>query len=522
MDYKDKNLKAFSSKVTFLLIVILGGILAYASVHFFLRADLTESKQYAISDSTKKMLRNLDDLVNVRIYFSKQLPPDLMRIESYVRDILGEYDAYAKGNLNIEYLDPGKSSVAQEAQSYGIPQIQMNVYTKDKFEIQNGYLGLTILYEDKFETIPIVENVLNLEYDLSSAILKVTASEVRTVGFSQGNGEPELIGRDSEFELLSKNLLQNYSVIPVDLAEGNSLDTVNTLIVAGVKNELDEIALYNLDQFIAKGGDVIFLVDTVNVNEGLIAEKPEHNLNEFLENVGVQVGSDMVLDHSNEHASFNQGFVNYIVPYPFWVKLIPQFFDESSPVVSKLGSVVLPWTSALEISEKEGFDYAVLATTTERSMTQSEPFNLNPEVAAAGDSSPKLPMIALISGSYTSFFKDKDINGFADSSDDFVETSLSPVRIFVVGNSDFALDRFMRQFPQNRAFLMNSIDYLTMDESLIGIRSKAIKFREIKELSDSERMMIKFLGVWLMPILVVIAGGLRAYWIRKVRALKSF
>ena len=522
MNYKDKNIRAFNAKIIFLLIVILGGMFAYFSTHFFIRADLTEVGKYAVSDSTKKILGNLDDLVNVRVYFSKQLPPDLMHTKSYVKDILGEYNAYANGNLNIEYLDPGKKEIAAEAQSYGIPQIQMNVYTKDKFEVQNGYLGLAILYEDKFESIPVIENTLNMEYNLTSAILKVTADKIKTVGFTQGNGEPDLIGKEAEFEILRKSLSKNYKVTSVNLEMEDSLNDVDTLIIAGTKDNLEEKELYALDQFIASGGNTIFLVDTIDVGEGLLSEKVENNLNKFLANIGVQVSADMVLDQSNEHANFSQGYISYIVPYPFWVKLIPKYFNEESPIVAKLSSIVLPWMSALEINEKEGFDYSILATTTPRSSTQSEPFNLNPNINVSGENAPELPMITLVTGSYTSYFKDTNIEKLTENQKEFIPSSLSPVRIFVVGGSDFVIDSTIKQFPQNTAFLMNAVDYLTMDESLIGIRSKVVKAREIKELSDSERVMIKFFGIYFIPIFVIIFGLLRAYWLRKVRALKNF
>ena len=62
----------------------------------------------------------------------------------------------------------------------------MNVIEKDKAELANVYMGIAILYEDKKEVLPVVQTTNNLEYDLTSAILKVTSKEVKTVGFLSG------------------------------------------------------------------------------------------------------------------------------------------------------------------------------------------------------------------------------------------------------------------------------------------------------------------------------------------------
>jgi ABC-type uncharacterized transport system involved in gliding motility auxiliary subunit len=43
------------------------------------------------------------------------------------------------------------------------------------------------------------------------------------------------------------------------------------------------------------------------------------------------------------------------VPYPFWVKIAKENFDQQNPIVSQLESLVLPWASPLEIvKEKNG------------------------------------------------------------------------------------------------------------------------------------------------------------------------
>ena len=61
-----------TSSIIIVLIVL--GILAvinFMSTRHFVRADLTEGKDFTISDATKKMLSELVDIVNINAYFSK-------------------------------------------------------------------------------------------------------------------------------------------------------------------------------------------------------------------------------------------------------------------------------------------------------------------------------------------------------------------------------------------------------------------------------------------------------------------
>ena len=178
-----KTLKYGGNTLAFILVVF--GIVAlinFLSSRRFIRADLTADKRYTISQSTKSVLDRLDDIVTIDVYFSRQ-PPRVAQIRQSVRDMLDEYRAFSK-NLEINFIDPatGDEALKQKLRFMGIPEVQVNVIEKDKAELANVYMGIAILYEDKKEVLPVVQTTSNLEYDLTSAILKVTSTEVKTVG----------------------------------------------------------------------------------------------------------------------------------------------------------------------------------------------------------------------------------------------------------------------------------------------------------------------------------------------------
>ena len=79
-----KTLKYGGNTLAFILVVF--GIVAlinFLSSRRFIRADLTADKRYTISQSTKKVLDRLDDIVTIDAYFSRQ-PPRVAQIRQSV------------------------------------------------------------------------------------------------------------------------------------------------------------------------------------------------------------------------------------------------------------------------------------------------------------------------------------------------------------------------------------------------------------------------------------------------------
>ena len=268
-----KTLKYGGNTLAFILVVF--GIVAlinFLSSRRFIRADLTAEKRYTISQSTKKVLKRLDDIVTIDAYFSRQ-PARVAQIRQSVRDMLEEYRAFSK-NLQINFIDPAAEDEAekQKLRFMGIPEVQVNVIEKDKAEVANVYMGIAILYADKKEVLPVVQTTANLEYDLTSAILKVTSKEVKTIGFLTGHDEIDVF--DQAFGPLRQELSKQYDVRKVPIDAGKAIDPdVATLVIAGPKKELTEREKYEIDQFIMRGGRALFLIDPILIQY----EGPECN-----------------------------------------------------------------------------------------------------------------------------------------------------------------------------------------------------------------------------------------------------
>lgn len=487
--------------VTFLVIAIII-MVNYIAAQHFIRADLTKNKIYAISDAGKTIMQSLNDIVTVKVFFSEKLPPDLFAVQQYVEDTLDELSSYSKGNLSVRAMNPALPEAEKEALALGIPQIQMNIVEKDKLEVKNGFLGIAVTYGGKTEIMPVVQSILNVEYDIISAVKKVTAQKTPVIGFVEGHNEPKLTPviisgqQEDSFSLFNKSLGKNYKVVSVNIQKGDILNNIDTLLIAGSKDAFTENEKKAVDQFIVNGGNLVVFLDSVNIDINLITSSSKTDIEKLLSNYGIEIEKKLALDTSNERATFNQGYMNFIMPYPFWVKAVNKYFDKRSPMVSNINSVVFPWVSPLKVSKKENIKSTALISTTPKAWIQEEPFSLSPNVSQTSDPGSKYPLAILLEGKFSSFFGQKN-EGNKNS------------RILVVGNSRFITDRFVNLYSQNLTFAMNAVDFLTLDNSLISIRSKTSFDLSLKDLGLRERNIIKFTGILLMPILVVVYGILR-------------
>lgn len=516
-------LKKFKNKgnlgVSVLMVIGILIVINLISYQVFHRFDLTESNDYSISKTTKTMLKNLDDVVDVKICFSRELPPNFINIRQEVKDILDEYKNYSNGKIKIEEIFPEDNlETEKKMQQFGIPKLQFNIIEQDKFQAIGGYAGLVVYFEDKKEVIPVIQTSQNLEYEITAIIKKLTLDKIPTIAFATGNGAK------SPAEGLanaSKLLRKQYSVTAVDLSAGDLVrDDIDTLIILGANAPFDNRAKYAIDQFLMRGGSLLIAQDGVFIDQGM-ASKNLADLNDILSFYGVKINSDLVLDVSNERVNIPTGFFPIAMNYPFWPKILAENFNKDNPATANLETAFFPWASSIEIlpgkiGDKQVFE---LVKTTEKSWLMKENFNLNPQQQFAPQGQKQNILAISLSGKFDSFYKDKDkpqknIDNEKSEiapAEEFI-SSTENSRLIVIGDSEFAQDNFLSS--SNLILFQNIVDSLALDQDLINIRSKGITSRPLKEMTDAEKKSMKYFNIFGVTVLVVILGVIR-YNLRK-------
>jgi ABC-2 type transport system permease protein len=500
-------------------ILLVVGIIVLANLvsqSVFGRLDLSEGHVYSISTSTKEALRGLDDIVNIKVYFSEKLPPYLTTLTREVRDMLDEYRAYAGRNLVVDFEDPASDpETEQRVRSLGIPPVQLNVIEKDKAEVMNAYLGIAVLFEDRKEVIPVVQGTSNLEYELTSSIIKVASRVPKTVGFLVADqslkGDP--------YETVRRSLEKQYDVVRVSISEGWTVPPeVNTLVVVRPIG-LGEWDAFAIDQFIMRGGHVLFLIDGTTIPEEgpLVAVPAQTGVDSLLAHYGMKVNPDIVVDRQCGSATFSTGFFRYTVPYVLWPMVGKTGFNEESPITNRLERAVFPWVSSIDLTkDADSFgDVEILVRSSQQSWTETQRMDLNPQ----RNFNPTTPigqrnLAVLLGGTFESYFAGRTppVAGEGQAPSEGTKLDSSPeTQIMVISSSRFIESDYLSQYPENGVLFLNAVDWLTLGESLIGIRSRVVTARPLDEISERSKSTIRFAATLGIPILLIAWGLLRRY-----------
>ncbi|MBN2381747.1 GldG family protein [bacterium] len=521
-----KNVKtrkiAYGTNTVILILSLLGIIFVvnYFFSRHFIRFDLTEKKEYSISTSTKSILAGLDDIVAVTVYFSSKLPPYMSNIKAQVRDMLEEFQAYSKGNFQFEFVDPTDDpDLEQKLRLEGIPQVQLNVIEKDKAELLNAYLGMSLHYADKKEAIPVVRNIGNLEYDLASLLVKLTSTEIKTIGLITEHTEAST-PMDQPYNSLKKALEKQYQVQTLNISNQPKIpDTITTLIIASPESFTDE-QKFALDQFVMRGGKLIVLIDNIRLQAGTLqAEEVKCNLGDLLSHYGLKVDPGLVLDvRYNEMAAFSMGYVSYQVPYPFFPRIPKEGFHDTNPAVNGLETLVLPWTAPVSLTtgSSETIEKIILAESSPMAFVQKAPYDLNPQqrFRPSNDELGSVPLAVAVTGKFRSFWAGKQPpSGLAEDTEPPQILEESPdTQIVLIGSSQFIKENFLRMTRSasaNLVFMSNLVDWMTLGQKLISIRSRNVMNRPLAEISEGKKAFLKYFNILGVSLLVVGYGLIR-------------
>ena len=154
-----------------------------------LRWDVTEGRQFSISEATRSYLSQLREPLLVRGYFSAKTHPLLAPLVPDMRDLLTEYELAADGRLRLELVDPATApELEDEANSkYGIRPVPFQVADRYQSSLVSSYFDVLVQYGDEYEVLDfrdLIEvkvtgesdldvRLRNPEYDITRAIKKV-------------------------------------------------------------------------------------------------------------------------------------------------------------------------------------------------------------------------------------------------------------------------------------------------------------------------------------------------------------
>ena len=308
--------------ITMVLVVIaILFLINFVASFVFKRFDLTTEKRYTLSESTKELLKKLDDVVYIKVYLQGDFNPNFTRLKNETKEILDEFRAYSNDNLQYELINPLDNPNKEETDKIekqlfdkGIMPEQIVDRSNQKVSETLIWPGAIVTYKGKESVWQIFKRQLSaqseeqninisvqeLEYGLTNSIKKTTLLKKPEVLFVEGHGELDTI-RGADF---MRSLTEYYNVSRVNINHKlYALKGADAIVIAQPDSMFDEKDKFIIDQFIMHGGKALWLIEPIYVNRDTLTTrgfslgfKNELNLDDILFKYGVRLNQVLVQD----------------------------------------------------------------------------------------------------------------------------------------------------------------------------------------------------------------------------------
>ena len=531
------------------------------------RVDLTNEKRFTISSPVKKLLGNLDDVVQVDVFLKGEFPSGFKKLAITADELLQEFREFSHSNIRYRFLSPdekedgGDRTFADTLLALGVQPINVKVQLKTGEQTQYIFPAALVHYKDRVVAVSlypgtkmlITPEELNsaealMEYRFANAIQQLSQQNKPMVAYSYGNGEPT---GATTYDLVESILKKNYNLFTLDLKKEPVVpDTFKLLMIVKPTIAFTEEEKIKIDQYVMHGGKVIWFLDRLNaemdslqMKNQVIAYDRNLNLEDLLFRYGVRINPDLLMDLQCDFLPFD---VNGNKQFEFlhW-NYFPLFESRSNHVINKnLGLVAGRFVNSIDTVKTEAVQKIILLNSSANARTIATPALISGEEnrnAPEDEKFRKKNVITgvLLEGKFRSLYANRLPVNMMDSLNrygtPFQTASITNNKMIVVSDGDIVLNGSSKGQPlpmgvnaytmgtqhqyqfANRDFLQNCLDYLINNSGLTEAKSKDYTLRLLDpKLIRDERTRWQIINI-ILPVLLVIIFGFIYQYMRKRR-----
>jgi len=556
MERKKLRNKYLMQLFSVILAVTLVGVLS--SLKFF-RLDLTAEKRFTLSGPTKEILRNLDDVVLVTVYLDGDLPEEFINFRRSIREMLDEFRAYGGEKVQYHFIniydekDPAvRDRMITDLYNRGLKVTNIQIRDREGGKSDKIiFPGAMISYEgyeipaNLLKNNPAVSYEVNLnnsiqalEYEFVQAIHSLTVKEIPKIAFIEGHGE-----LDSLQTYSIMNELKNFFQVDRGRINGNleALLDYEALIIAQPQRPFSEADKFALDQYLMRGGRLLFFLDPVlsspdSLQSGMtIALANPIGLEDLLFKYGIRIDYNLAVDMQCNLIPVNvapAGEQSQFRMMP-WIYLPLLAGPQQNPVTRGLNYVSAQFASVIDTlaGVPEGVSKTVLLATSSNSNRISVPVRIRMEEIIRKPNpqffnKSHLPVGVMLKGSFPSFFRNYSVPRGVYPPDAEILNKSEETYLFVCGDGDIirnevtftngrftaqplGYDKYTRQTFGNSEFILNLVNYMTDETGIISLRSREFRLRLLNQeiLQDRNKRLTWILVNTILPVLILTVMG---------------
>ncbi|MEK9673753.1 MAG: Gldg family protein [Rhodospirillaceae bacterium] len=450
--------------------------------------DLTQSKEFTLHAGTRQILKKLPEGTRATLYWSASeasVPANIKAHARRVRSILNNMAAASGGRLAVHEVDPRPDTDEElSALAAGARRIPMS--SGDSF-----LFGLTVTDGKRAGNIPYMDIRRDqlTEYDVAFALNGLTRLQTPKIALLSPLVPSQVALADVRREGMTfiAELKRAFDIAVIPFFKPELPEGLNILVVVDAAVLRAEM-LYEIDQFVMRGGRLIVMIDPyvrAHPASNMVNPAPSQDINDM---------SDLLarwgLRYENAHVVGDSAAASVVadaaqrsMSYPFWMRLRGESLAAGHPATASLNEVFFVESGSFKITDAARVQ--PLITTGQGSGTlPRDVFKSRPPAALAADfksDGKSRVLAAVIAGPMQSAFAAPP-PGHAGAG--HTARSGGDAAVYAVADVDWLFDPFSLQTTQidgqvitrplndNLAFLQNLIEFAAGERSLIAIRSR--------------------------------------------------
>jgi ABC-2 type transport system permease protein len=488
--------------------------------------------------------------------------------------MLDEFRAYSD-NIQYEFVNPGENANGKDRNDAyrllaerGLQPTDLRVKNKDGSSQIIIFPGAMVSYHGKELPVQLLmaqlqqdhNQVLNvsiqsLEYNLASVIKNLITPIKPRIAIIEGQGELDKM----ETYDLQVSLSEFYNVdrvtlnrkitslairIKSDSVHDVLINKYRAIIIAKPTKPFDERDKFLIDQFIMRGGKVLWLIDPVFASMDSLQKynstmgiPNEINLEDMLFNYGVRANVNLVMDLNALPIPVKTGMVGnqpqfeYFKWY-FFPVLMPSV---KHPIVNGLNAIKTEFISSIDTVTLPGIKKTILLETSPYARTINVPALIDLEILnkqpneRAFTKGP-FPVAVLLEGEFPSSFLFRIPPELADNPSLGYKQKSKKTKMIVISDGDMVknqfqfsqgyplplgYDQYTKQTFGNKDLVLNAVNFLCDDSGLISVRSRELKLRMLDTAKVArQRLFWQMLNI-ILPVILIAGFGLAKNRLRK-------
>ena len=543
------------SRILCLVFVIVVLVLLFTKTLFF-RIDLTKEKRYSLSEASKELVSKMTEPLSVTLYLDGDLDANMLRLKRAAEDMVNELNMYSSEQLTIDFYDPNRVVTDEERyteyarlEERGLRGMSVTIRERGGQMLEQvifpwaevcgsrDTMAICLLQPSVQQSGELAVNnaIADLEYLFVDAIRVLNRTEIRKIAFIEGHGELSEEYTYDASDALSRYFQVDRGVIGSD---ASVLDSYAAIIVAKPLDKYSEVDKFVIDQYIMRGGRVLWLLDGAQISGDMLSDGGvtplialDLNLQDMLFRYGVRLTPTIVEDMQCAYMPINVARPNEQARF----ESIPWFYmpllqgSPYHPITKTLQAVKANFASGIEIvGDTIGVRKEVLLISSNASHVNVAPTEIN--VMNAINVEPAeyfntryVPIAVALEGEFQSIYKHR-MPPMGVYVDKVIDKSQS-TRMIVVADGDIicndveqhreglmlvplGYDRVTRQTHGNKDFIINSMLYLTDDEGVMQLRNRRVDLRLLnRAVVESQRHIWLWINTLLPIFLLGIFGG---------------